>query len=392
MKQLLYSLLLGLLLCLLILPVGAAQPLIEGEVLGHEAWLNDAILMEEAVRHTEAEIRTTAAGLDFLKRHEGYRAEPYGDYSQTSIGYGTSTKLAATYGYSTTYLSKEDAHGLLVCVVWEFEQSLNSFLTANRVTVTNRQYDALVSFTYNLGTEWMSGCRFSRALVSGSYTPNEFASAMGIWCHAGNEILNGLVNRRIDEITLFLYGIYTEDEPRFCTLIYEGEGWIDNDIEFFLKGQPYGGFTATEPPEEGLAFDGWYTKDGALIEADDIAQESHVVTVRWREIFGYEILSLEAQDARGNVLEGIPADGFYLSAELYKSAGTGSSVLFLVTYSDRGQMLDTYFLKAKLPDQTAYSLGVWIDNHDGRVGECRAFVLDSLTGVTPLCKSAVLQA
>ena len=391
MKRFCNLILTGLLLCLLALPAGAKTlPLKEGVVLGHEACLEDVSLLTEAQRHTEDEIRTTAKGLEFLKRHEGYRAEPYGDYSQTSIGYGTSTRLAAKYGFSTTYLSEEDAHDLLVCVVWEFEQSLNDFLASNHVAVTTAQYDALVSFTYNLGTGWMSGCRFSRALIHGGYTPNELASAMGIWCHAGNEILDGLVNRRIDEITLFLYGLYETEAPLFCTLIYQGEGWIDNDIEFFLKGEPYGGFTDTAPPAEGYAFDGWYTGNGDRIEADDIVEQSHVVTVRWREIYGYEVTALEAQDRSGNGLDGIPDGGFYLSAEIYKSEGTGSSVLLLVTYTDRGQLLDTYFLQADVPEGTAYSLGVWVPNRDGRVGECQAFVLESLSSAVPLCKAAVL--
>ena len=395
MKEIRY-LIASLLLCFLVLPVRAETlPVKEGVVLGHGACLEDVQLLSEAQRHTEDEIRTTKDGLEFLKRHEGYSATPYGDYSQTSIGYGTSTTLAQKYGFSTTHLSEEDAHDLLVCVVWEFEQKLNAFLAEKNVSLTKNQYDSLLSFTYNNGTKWLSWeYRLPKQLLIEEPEPNAFASAMGIWCHVNDtEILPGLVNRRIDEILLFLYGAYSLDETdkRFCTLEYQGDGWIDNDIEFFLKGHPYGGFTDTEPPKEGYAFDGWYTEDGVLIDADTIVEESYVVTVHWRQIYGYEVLALEAQDSKGNALDGIPEGGFYLSTKVYKSEGTGSSVLFLVTYTDRGQMLDTYFLKANVPEGTTYSLGVWVDNDGGRVGECRAFVLESLSGAVPLCEAAVLE-
>ena len=128
-----------------------------------------------------------------------------------------------------------------------------------------------------------------------------------------------------------------------------------------------------------------------MIEADDIVEKSYVVTARWRGSYDYTVTALEAQDRGGNELDGIPDGGFYLSAEIYKSEGTGSSVLLLVTYTDRGQLLDTYFLKANVPAGTLYSLGIWVPNRDGRVGECRAFVLESLSSAVPLCRDAVLK-
>ena len=158
-----------------------------------------------------------------------------------------------------------------------------------------------------------------------------------------------------------------------------------------MKGEPYGGFTLTEPPAEGMAFDGWYTLEGNRITADTIVERDYVVTSRWREIQGYEILSLQALDSKDQTLDGIPDEGFYLSAEVYKSAGAGRSVLLLVTYDQKGKMQDTYFMKAGLPEKTTCSLGVWVKNELGQVAQCRAFVLDSLADPTPLCKAAVLE-
>ena len=141
----------------------------------------------------------------------------------------------------------------------------------------------------------------------------------------------------------------------------------------------------------GYALDGWYTSAGKQITEETIVQSNLVVTARWRERYEYEILSLETLNGRGEPVEGIPKSGFYLAAEVWRASGTGPSVLLLVTYTDRGQMLDTYFLKADVPAGNAYSLGVWINNKSGQVGECQAILLDSLSGTKPLCRSAVLK-
>jgi len=389
MKRIWNTFLFGLLVWLLVLSAAAAPLPMEGEVSAQAVDTTQVWLMGELP--TMEDLRTSKAGLDFIKAHEGYVSSPYDDYTQQTIGYGCNVDFAKKYGFDPEYLTRSEAHDLLVCVVWEFEQKLDDFLYTYDITLTEAyQYDALISFTFN-SPGWLNpDYRISRLLRSSVYTENELASAWGIWCHAGGEILNGLVSRRMDEITLFLYGEYAAEEPRFCTLTYRGEGTIDNDIEFFRKGEPYGRFTAVVPLREGLAFDGWYTEDGMLLEADDIVEESHVVTVRWRQIYGYEVTALDAWASDGTVLDGIPENGFYLTAEIYKSEGTGSSVLFLATYTDRGQMLDTYFLKADVPEGTSYSLGVWVDNTDGAIGECRAFVLESMSSAVPLCKEAVL--
>lgn len=379
-----------LLLCTAAMAAPAEElPVKEGEVRG-QLPVDGVYLM--AVPRDEEDLQITPEGLQFIKDHEGYVSSPYDDYSQQTIGYGCNVTYATKYGFDPTYLTRQEAHDLLVCVVWEFEQRLDAYLDKYQIRLEEPyMYDALVSFAFNC-PDWLSGGnRITRMLTGGTYTPNEFASAMGIWCHAGGEILQGLVRRRIDEITLFLYGTYEEDTPRFCTLEYRGKGSIDNDIEFFLKGEPYGSFTAVEPPEEGYVLEGWFTAEGRQVLEEDPVEKSLVVYTRWREIHGYEVLSLQAEDSKGNLLDTIPNDGFYLSAEIYKALDGGESVLLLTTYSQRGQLLDIWFLRTNVPAGTRYTLGVWVDDPMGQIAECRAFVLDSLGSAVPLCEPAVLK-
>lgn len=382
-------LLLAVLFLLTLTPV-AEEAYIEGEVRGHgdpKSWVT---LMTNP---TEEDLRTSAEGLEFLKRHEGYVAEPYGDYSQQSIGYGCNVTFAKKYGFSTTYLSKQDAHDLLVCVVAEFEAELDWFLLVNDIDVSQPQYDALLSFTYNLGTGWfINGCRLSRTLIRGTYTINSFASDMGIWCSAGGSIHNGLINRRIDEIILFLDGAYdrADSELEFCTLRYNGEGERENSIDYFQKGQPYGHFSGIKPPTgtSNPCFLGWYTAAGALLQESTIVVEDLTVYARWGSAplpDSYEILNLKLLDEADRELDAIPEGGFYVSAEIYKALDCGPSVVMLVTYTNQGRMLDTVFLKANVPGGTIYELGTWVDNPLGRVGKVKAFVLPSLSDPTPLC-------
>jgi len=387
-------LLLAILVFLMQTPVTAEGVWIEGEVTGQNGPKSWVTLMENP---TQEDLRTSEAGLEFLKTHEGYAAEPYGDYSQTSIGYGCRTEYAEKYGFSTTYLSRRDAHDLLICVVTEFEAELDRFLLKNDIDVTQAQYDALLSFTFNLGTGWfINGCRLSRTLIRGTYTVNSFASDMGIWCHAGGAIHNGLVNRRTDEIILFLDGAYdrADSDLEFCTLRYTGDGEPENDIDFFQKGQPYGSFSSITPPygTSKPYFLGWYTANGALLQEHTIVYEDLTVVARWSDSpppEGYEILELKVLDSEEQELDAIPDGGFWLSAEIYKALDCGPSVVMLVTYTDQGRMLDTVFLKTNVPGGTIYELGTWVDNALGRVGMVKAFVLSSLSDPTPLCDAAV---
>ena len=59
------------------------------------------------------------------------------------------------------------------------EDTLDAFLTKYGITVTDKQYDALSSFTYNVGSTWMnSNYRLAALLIRGGYTDNELACAM----------------------------------------------------------------------------------------------------------------------------------------------------------------------------------------------------------------------
>ena len=246
-------------------------------------------------------LRVTPSCVEMLKEMEGYLMKPTGDYSQYSIGYGCSTSFLKKYyekldisasdlelvlskSYPNYILKEEKAEALMLYVLDEVEESLDNFLLKHNISLNQYQYDALISLTYNVGNIWMKeDTRLSNLLISGNYTVNEFASAMGVYCHAGKEILDILVSRRIREIKLFLFGAYQLDavEEKFCTVIFEADnGEVETDIGYYQEGKPYQLLFGAESSDPALPyFAGWYTADGYKITASDIVGQEDRLTV-----------------------------------------------------------------------------------------------------------------
>ena len=237
-------------------------------------------------------LRTSAKGIEMIQKMEGYIDQPKWDVSQNSIGYGCNTTYAKKYGFSDSYLTRDEAHQLMLFVLDEMEPYLDSFLTKYGITVNQHQYDALISLTYNLGKSWISpDSRLGKLLVNGNYTVNELASAFGIYCHTGTGkdavVLKHLVDRRITEAKLFLYGAYNlSDVPeKFCLLTYAGNVPPDyTDVALYLEGEPYQILFKPDPETSGgMFFNGWYTDEQLTnkLTAYDTVEQSMTVYPKW---------------------------------------------------------------------------------------------------------------
>ncbi|OJH84352.1 phage lysozyme [Serratia marcescens] len=91
------------------------------------------------------------------------------------------------------------AERLLVCGVAQFEQGVERLVA---VTVTQGQFDALVSFAYNLGLRALENSTLLRRLNAGDR--QGAADQFGRRVNAGGVRLDGLVARRAAERALFL--------------------------------------------------------------------------------------------------------------------------------------------------------------------------------------------
>lgn len=231
---------------------------------------------------TEITLRTTEQMIDFIKQKEGFRERAYWDYAQYSIGYGS----ACTKDEYPNGITEAQADILLREMLQGFEKKLDKFLQENYITLRDNQYDALISLTYNIGSGWMKESALATLLKNGTYSNNELASAIGIWCHVKSNgvtsIHDGLVARRISEINVFLYGDYSGKATGFYSVRFEQteKGDRARDIAFYEAGSAYDpAFEATS--DDGEIFLGWYTEDGTLL-TDLRATQDLTVTARWQ--------------------------------------------------------------------------------------------------------------
>lgn len=102
--------------------------------------------------------RSSQRIIDFIKAKEGFSATPYWDYSQYTIGYGTccgytKEEVPASYWNGIT---REEAEVLLrKAIAADYEASVSRYESRLGRRFTQGEFDALVSFTFNLGAGWM---------------------------------------------------------------------------------------------------------------------------------------------------------------------------------------------------------------------------------------------
>ena len=224
-------------------------------------------------------LRTTEAGIEFIKNAEGFVEKPYWDYLQYSVGYGTK---CSKDDYPNG-ITREEADTLLREKISSIETELNAYEKKNNLSFASNQYDALVSFTYNTGSGWMKNTRLSNYINSGVYTDNEFASAFGIWCHVGQnaEIHTGLISRRIREIKMYLYNDYSANDSGFSYVIFKSsKGKVEADVAVYRTGTqmtPY-----FEANCDGDVFLNWLSEDGLTYNETSYVNANLTLTAFWQ--------------------------------------------------------------------------------------------------------------
>ena len=139
---------------------------------------------------------TSQRGIDLIKQFEGLRLTAYQDMVGVwTIGYGH-TGPDVKPGLTIT---QQQAEQLLINDLVQFERRVNDLVT---VQINQNQFDALVSFSYNLGVGALQKSTLLRLLNAGSYKPA--ADEFPRWNRAGGNVAAGLTRRRYAERQLFL--------------------------------------------------------------------------------------------------------------------------------------------------------------------------------------------
>jgi lysozyme len=140
------------------------------------------------------QMRTSEAGVNLIKSFEGCRTEAYQCASGVwTIGYGHTTDVKE--GMTIT---QHQCDVMLEVDIETYENYVNEYVA---VSLTQNQFDALVSWVYNLGPTNFRKSTMLKVLNAGKY--EEVPYQMKRWVHANGKILKGLVLRREAEAELF---------------------------------------------------------------------------------------------------------------------------------------------------------------------------------------------
>ena len=139
-------------------------------------------------------MKISQEGLALIKKFEGCELKAYHCAAGVpTIGYGS------THGVTMDMeITQEEADELLMDDVHKFEEAVTR---AVKVPLEQNQYDALVSWTFNLGPSNLSSSTMLRVLNEGNY--DEVPAQIKRWNKAGGKVLQGLIRRREAEALLF---------------------------------------------------------------------------------------------------------------------------------------------------------------------------------------------
>ena len=140
------------------------------------------------------------SGIKFLKDREGYSATAYKDSGGVwTIGHGT-IKIAGVPVYEGDSCTPEQAEQYMRNDLQWAEAAVNRLV---KVSLYQSQYDALVSFVYNVGQGGFTTSTLLRKLNEAKY--RDAAEEFLRWNRAGGKPVQGLTNRRVAEKELFLH-------------------------------------------------------------------------------------------------------------------------------------------------------------------------------------------
>lgn len=143
-------------------------------------------------------MKTSPKGIALIKSAEGLRLKAYPDPGTGglpwTIGYGSTSGVTRNMVITETQAEQMLAEDLV-----RFERIVERLV---RVPVTQTQFDALVSFTYNVGEGNFTKSTLLRKLNAGDSAGA--AEQFSRWVNASGKVLPGLVKRRAAERALFL--------------------------------------------------------------------------------------------------------------------------------------------------------------------------------------------
>lgn len=176
-------------------------------------------------------MKTSKNGIELIKKFEGCRLTAYKPViteKYYTIGYGhygadVQKDMRITHAQAEAYLKSD---------LQKFEKAVNDL----GFTLTQNQFDSLVSFTYNCGAGNLKKLVKDRNL-------REIADALLLYDKSNGKTLKGLTKRRKEERTLFLKGyvksVNNSDIEQVAREVIEGKWGNGVDRKRRLLGAGY---------------------------------------------------------------------------------------------------------------------------------------------------------
>ena len=146
--------------------------------------------------------QTNQAGIDLIKRWEGFRAKAYRcPAGVLTIGYGHTSRAGRPLVFEGMVISESEGEEILKRDLEKYEDGVVDALGPSVNKLSDNQFAACVSLCYNIGPGAFARSSVARYIQSGQI--NAAASRFAAWNKAGGRVLKGLVNRRAEETTLY---------------------------------------------------------------------------------------------------------------------------------------------------------------------------------------------
>jgi lysozyme len=136
---------------------------------------------------------------EIIKKWEGFRSTAYLCPSNVwTIGWGNTRYVNGKKVQKGDKITEQEAQQLLDYFVTAFAQGLKKQL---KVELNQNQFNALLSFVYNIGMGAFSKSTMLKLINEGKI--EEASKQFAVWNKDNGVISNGLINRRKDEEALF---------------------------------------------------------------------------------------------------------------------------------------------------------------------------------------------
>ena len=261
MKKRFVCALLTLIMLLSLIPVGASAASHKTSEAAITVLKQMTTFKDTCYYYSGSEFRTGYGTVCEKTHHFKEDGTPYGD----SDFVGKDEKFIKDHNNKHTITEKNADTALRKALV-ALDEKVCAFETANGLSLKQNQHDALVVFSYNAGTGWMSGNGVLKSVIINKGSATELLNAMNLWTN------NADLSRRKVEVNMYVNGIYSNTAPSsFSSVTYDPNGGSmpQNDKDVTTYTYYYDASKSMDhpvtPTKTGAKFLGWYKADGSIL-------------------------------------------------------------------------------------------------------------------------------